>query len=714
FELYGEFGQALGRRPTSPRPQLASLEAALMVLPAGSFHHFGSNAELFAALAAIEGRGPLPGELPEGKPNSDIYILNSSFAFPTRSPAHSHLWVENCVLPPETRLGRRQILTGIPAGFPLPELADGQCLDVAPLDDGSLCLRFYGFEDAFRGAVGEPSTLWLGEPVRQWFQRRGMTLEQAGLDAEEDVAFARLFPVVAPGAASREFIRWLLDGAEGAREDFIRLFLRRRESFARLGEVADMRAVERQRAELMRGCLEAMHRAAPGNAFFRLDLAAAAGAWPEDGPEPKPKGELGGLDAAREAMFLAEVRRRRGGEAGEGARKAFDLLAHLVVSQTRSLWRTPRRRVLDDQIIWGRSPVRLDLAGGWSDTPPYCHTFGGAVVNVAADLNGQPPVQVFLRAIGEPILRLRSIDQGSSIVIRETRDLEDYRQPGDSFALAKAALCLAGFHPSFRPDSVPGSLAKILEEFGGGLEISLLAAAPKGSGLGTSSILAATLLAVLSEACQLGWDASNGIALTLAAEQMLGTGGGWQDQAGGIYPGVKLLESQPGLSQHLVPRWAPATALEAEAGTALLYFTGITRRASGILQEIVRGLFLNSGSHLRSVAAIRGNAAEVYDALLRGSRKELARGVARSWKLNCELDPGTAPPPILAIFSRIHDWIEGGKLLGAGGGGYALFLAKDEEAARRLRRELESAPPNSTARFVNFGISDEGLRVTGS
>ena len=50
-----------------------------------------------------------------------------------------------------------------------------------------------------------------------------------------------------------------------------------------------------------------------------------------------------------------------------------------------------------DQIVWARSPVRLDLAGGWTDTPPYTNRYGGAVVNVAVDLNGQSPIQVFVR-----------------------------------------------------------------------------------------------------------------------------------------------------------------------------------------------------------------------------------------------------------------------------------------------------------------------------
>jgi galactokinase/mevalonate kinase-like predicted kinase len=73
----------------------------------------------------------------------------------------------------------------------------------------------------------------------------------------------------------------------------------------------------------------------------------------------------------------------------------------------------PRLSVHSDQIVWGRSPVRIDLAGGWTDTPPYCLYAGGSVVNVAIELNGQPPLQVYVKPSAEYTVTLRSIDLGS-------------------------------------------------------------------------------------------------------------------------------------------------------------------------------------------------------------------------------------------------------------------------------------------------------------
>jgi len=270
----------------------------------------------------------------------------------------------------------------------------------------------------------------------------------------------------------------------------------------------------------------------------------------------------------------------------------FASLRETIVHETELTPATPRRCVLDDQIIWGRSPVRLDLAGGWSDTPPYCLQCGGQVVNIAVDLNGQPPIQVFIRTSEQPNLMIRSIDLGVEERVRTFDELATFTQVGSGFTIAKAALALAGFLPRFGASGA-SSLEEQLRAFGGGIEVSLLSAVPKGSGLGTSSILAATLLGTLSELCGLNWNEHVLFRRTLALEQLLTTGGGWQDQIGGMLHGLKLIETQPGLAQTPTVRWLPGVFFEAPHAnqTVLLYYTGLTRVAKDILQEIVRQMF---------------------------------------------------------------------------------------------------------------------------
>ena len=212
------------------------------------------------------------------------------------------------------------------------------------------------------------------------------------------------------------------------------------------------------------------------------------------------------------------------------------------------------------------------------------------------------PIQVFVRPLTQPVFKLRSIDLGSEESITTYAQLDSYRDPSAGFSLAKSALALAGFHPDFCGARRYTSLREQLRDFGGGLEISLLSAVPKGSGLGTSSILGATLLGALNRACGLGWDEVMLYNRVLSIEQLLTTGGGWQDQAGALFRSIKLIETQAGLAQTPTVRYVPEHLLGAGFAneTLMLYYTGATRLAKSILKEIVRDMFLARADTLRA------------------------------------------------------------------------------------------------------------------
>jgi len=244
----------------------------------------------------------------------------------------------------------------------------------------------------------------------------------------------------------------------------------------------------------------------------------------------------------------------------------------------------------------------------------------------------------------------------------------------------------------------------------------LLAAIPKGSGLGTSSILAATILGSLSDFCSLNWDHRAICHRTLILEQLLTTGGGWQDQYGGILPGIKLLESEPGVQEKISIRWMPDRLFTQPEYTDswLLYYTGVTRIAKNILAEIVRGMFLNEGHCLRIVDEIREHAYRLSEAIQRSDFTYTGKMVAHSWKLNNALDSGTNTPEVQRIIDLIQDFTTGFKLLGAGGGGYMLICAKDPVAAAVIRSVLLDNPPNAKARFVRMEVSQTGFQVSRS
>ena len=270
------------------------------------------------------------------------------------------------------------------------------------------------------------------------------------------------------------------------------------------------------------------------------------------------------------------------------------------VTPPADVTKEPSLCIADDQIVWGRSPVRIDIAGGWTDTPPYCLMEGGSVINFAIELNGQPPLQAYIKPCREPHIVLRSIDLGAMEVVETNEQLMDFMHVGSPFSIPKAALVLAGFGNSAVANSPLLTLHSQLESFGAGIEVTLLSAIPAGSGLGTSSILASTVLGALNDFCGLGWDKNEIGRRTMMLEQMLTTGGGWQDQFGGVLGGVKLLQTGRGFDQSPQVRWLPNdlwTQPECRA-CHLLYYTGITRTAKSILAEIVRRMFLNHGGEL--------------------------------------------------------------------------------------------------------------------
>jgi galactokinase/mevalonate kinase-like predicted kinase len=248
---------------------------------------------------------------------------------------------------------------------------------------------------------------------------------------------------------------------------------------------------------------------------------------------------------------------------------------------------------------------------------------------------------------------------------------------------------------------------------GGGMEIELYSACPIGSGLGSSSILAATLLGVLSEFCGLRWTNDEICTKTLALEQLITAGGGWQDQFGGILPGVKLLVTEPGIEQLPVVKPLPDTLFTAPGYKPchLLYYTGITRTAKGILSQIVQRMFSKDMAQSGLLTEIKEHAFAMANAIQCRDVELFGALLNRSWMQNKMLDSRTAPPGIERMIERISDYIKGYKLPGAGGGGYLYIMAKDADAARKIKYELTRTPPNPNARFVEMSLSDDGLKI---
>ena len=669
YDLYSEFGCALGTDPIIEDDELRSLSVAILPLPGGEFYHFGTSREMISSTVAIQNIVNDQREIMHNgrKPHPSIFVQNAVMKIPVTAD-NRNIWIENSYIGPRWHLTHDNIITGVPENDWDITLAPGECIDIVPIGESDYAVRRYNIDDRFAGPAQQAAIFPVYPNIPDY---------PDNLDNHDAATVPRSF-----AAGSRRF---LSAEAISTEANLVRLFAQRR-SFQR----ANWRA------------LAANWR---HSVFYQLDLEDAASHFREMNiPMPAPLSDDAPLlTRIQDAMF------RGNSEA------AFSLLQHGLTETVLAEKQSPRMSVYSDQIVWARSPVRIDIAGGWTDTPPFCLMEGGNVINLAIELNGQPPLQTYVRPCQEPHVVLRSIDLGAVEVVDTYEQLANYNKVGSPFSIPKAALALAGFLPGFSADSHT-SLRAQLEAFGCGIELTLLSAIPAGSGLGTSSILAATVLGAVSDFCSLAWDKSEIGKRTLVLEQMLTTGGGWQDQFGGVLGGVKLLQTQKGFNQQPLVRWMPDDVFcqPEYASCHLLYYTGITRTAKTILAEIVRRMFLNSNSQLHLLREMKAHTLDMYDAIQRQDFLRMGQLIRATWQQNQLLDSGTNPDAVQRITDMVDDLCLGYKLPGAGGGGYLYMVAKDPEAAVRIKQIISANVTTPNARFVDMTLSRKGLQISRS
>ena len=654
YDMYSEFGCALGTNPSLPDDDLKDLKVAIVPLQGGEFYHFGTSREMISSTLRIQNLVNDQREIMhhDRKPHPSIFVQNAVCKYKFTED-NTNIWIENSDVSEGWTLSHDNIITGVPENHWKVNLAPGECIDVVPIGDTEYAVRLYHIDDKFAGA----------EQQKQQF-------------------------VVTSSLAELEVLETL---------DGLALLATRLISAEEISTEANLHRLFAQRKAFRKLNWSALAKNWNHSVFYQLDLADAKREFEEQHIEMPPALDLEAplMTRIHDAMFRGE------------SDKAFTLLREGLLDAD-DLQQIPQLSVADDQIVWGRSPVRIDIAGGWTDTPPYCLMEGGNVINLAIELNGQPPLQTYVRPCQEPRIVLRSIDLGAMEVVETSEQLRDFMHVGSPFSIPKAALVLAGFGQH--------SLKDELSAFGAGIELTLLSAIPAGSGLGTSSILAATVLGALNDFCGLGWDKNEIGHRTLMLEQMLTTGGGWQDQFGGVLGGVKLLQTGRGFAQNPQVRWLPTDLwTQPEYRPChLLYYTGITRTAKSILAEIVRRMFLNHGGELRQLRQMKQHTLDMYEAIQQNDFERMGLLVRKTWAQNQALDAGTNPVDVAKLTSLIDDLCLGYKLPGAGGGGYLYMIAKDPEAAARIKQILSENSIRKNARFVEMSLSTTGLQISRS
>ncbi len=689
YDMYSEFGLALGNRPKIEDDELSSLSVAILPLDGGEFYHFGTSRELISSTLAIQNIVRDQREIMhyKVKPHPAMFVQNS-IVNRALTCDNSEIWIENSYIAQKWRLNKQNIITGVPVNDWNIEIPSGVCVDIVPIGEDEYVVRPYGFNDPFRGSLAYDNTIFLGDSVTEWISARGISPNE--INGNEDIQSSEIFAVVKSVDDIEKVLKWMISEPENS--EGLNIWMKSKKISAdTISSIANIKRLYSQRDSFRKENWESLSANYDSSVFYQLDLKDAARNFARNNIDlPKALPESASLmRKIGDSMFRAEVERRNGRPFEKYEERAFGLMRESLVESALSKKQSPQLSVFCDQIVWGRSPVRIDLAGGWTDTPPYSLYEGGNVVNLAIELNGQPPLQVYVKPSKEYKIILRSIDMGAMEVVTSYKELSEFKKIGSPFSIPKAALVLAGFHNDFSAERYI-TLEEQLKAFGSGIEITLLSAIPAGSGLGTSSILASTVLGAVSDFCGLNWDKNEICNRTLVLEQLLTTGGGWQDQYGGVLHGVKLLQTNPGIIQTPMVRWLPESLFtDAEYRSChILYYTGITRTAKGILAEIVRSMFLNSHEHLSLLAEMKEHALDLYDSIVRGDFVQMGQLIGKTWEQNKLLDSGTNPDSVNMITEKIKDLCHGYKLPGAGGGGYLYMIAKDPEAAVRIKNIL--------------------------
>ena len=701
--------------PTPDSPlALQQLAQALSDVPfrcsvvEGRFEHLGTTNSFRRALTEESGLAELyavqkrlGSVAPPGVESAGV-IIDSVFAGPCS--LDSGAVAIECNLEVPVRAGRGAIvhgLTGLKTPVVVPEdVVAHQSPVVLPDGRRGCVIAVYGVNDDPKLPADSPDAAWFGKPVLRVLEDLGLTPEQVWPDIPSGARClwnASVFGMGEPEAAWA-CACWLMglqpEGFSSA--DWGRM---PRLSLAAIAQCVDTRALAEARVARLRAGwqMTALSLARDGSDVRPMlalspgiaALAATGRALCEDARRIEDQRPTEAASRFYQAsLFLGQAGLAEEAEASRS--EAFRCVRVAVEKGVQAAARPARQEApsLCCRQVTVEAPPRVDFGGGWSDTPPFCFDWGGTVLNAALELNGEYPIRTTLRALDEPVVRC--IADGEVAEYRSASEIMAPPSPGCPFAIHRVALQMLGI-----PER--------------GLEISTEVNLPMGSGLGTSSILAATVLRGLAE--MYGWtlDEAELSDQVMCLEQRMTTGGGWQDQAGGIFPGVKLVTSGPGLHQRLRVQpigWSPER--EADFSSRfVLHYTGIRRIAKGLLTQVVGRYLAREVATIQVLHSIKTLAVEMAYAMREGEWDHLGRLMNRHWELNQILDPHTTNAPINRLLHELEPYLAGAKLAGAGGGGFLMLLARSPEAAQAMKAHLGRLAGKS----YDFRVASGGLRV---
>lgn len=416
------------------------------------------------------------------------------------------------------------------------------------------------------------------------------------------------------------------------------------------------------------------------------------------------------LEQARKCLLQAE---KAGSSGNENDAKMFIGFAFDRIERAVSLETSKRTRVnatlrlLPYELLL-TAPCRLDLASGLgSDLFAVSMLEGGQVLNAAITLNGNKPIRINIKPIKDYEIRITSVDSGHRETIAYLSQLTSTKTK-DPLGLYKMALVEAGIIPEHS-----GNLEQILKALGGGLSIEgEVVGIPRGSGLGVSSILAATLVKGLFEITDRPLSDSELLMHVINIEQRMHSLGGWQDPVGGAFGGIKWIEAKAG---NPIPTYEklslPDHVIEELKSRLFLVYSGEPHFAGDPLAQIITGYLLKQPQRLDAMREAQKARDKMYNALLKGDLDEFGLAMRKYWPAMIQMHGPLATNQVIDNIFRIADpLITGGKVSGAGGGFIFLLAKKDKK--KDLKDLIEAQLKGTGAMLYNWDIDNEGIEVT--
>jgi hypothetical protein len=413
-------------------------------------------------------------------------------------------------------------------------------------------------------------------------------------------------------------------------------------------------------------------------------------------------------------------------------------------------------------ILRERTPVRMDLShSAWSDIffLGMDYPEGARVLNISIDLGvrhrdarPEPPVEVFLRVIDAPVLRLVSVDLGAAADLTSLSDVFDFAK--DYLGLLKAAVIAAGIVPPGLEGSEQ-SLADVLTRVvGPGLGLELVSSVhniPKGSRLAVSTNLLAALIAACMRATGQARSLTGPLteserrlvaARAILGEWLGGSGGGWQD-SGGVWPGMKLIqgaaaqEGDPefGISRgRLLPNHkildlddAPRAVRQGLEESLILVHGGMAQNVGPILEMVTEKYLLRSAQEWQA----RQQALGILDEVVAALGAANVRGIAAATHRNFHGPIQTIIPwatnaytETLIVRASRHfgpDFWGFWMLGGMSGGGMGFLVAPERkpeaqdyllETMHGVKREMQHSLPFAMEPVVyDFAINPHGTHA---